>query len=204
MAGMDKKQESNARSSVRGIASGVVFLAIFGVLWVAIGINGLQGLDEPWLLILMLLIGVALLVAGISLRRASQQYPKAKNPDGQRRNKWFLIVFATELITIVIANVICRAINRFDLFFPVMMLIVGIHFFPLAALFRVKKYYTTGVLLCLLAILTIFAVPERIRLNGMQINTWWVILGLGGAFILWGVGFANWIQGKRLLAQRKR
>jgi hypothetical protein len=46
--------------------------------------------------------------------------------------------------------------------------------------------------------------PERLRLNGMQINTWWVILGFGGAFILWGVGFANWIQGKRLLAKRKR
>jgi hypothetical protein len=204
----NSNQGPTSGPSVRGIASGVLFLTFFGVLWASIGINGLQGLNEPWLLILMLLIGIALLVAGISLRRASRQLPKrAAKPDEQeehRRTTWFRIVFAIEGILIVVAYIICRAINRFDLFFPVMMLIVGVHFFPLAALFRIKKYYTTGILLCLLAIVTLFAVPERIRLNAVQVNTWWVILGFGGAIILWGVGLANWIQGKRLLTHGKQ
>ena len=184
----------------------MLFLAFFGALWASIGINGLQGLEEPWSLIVMLLIGVALFIAGVSLRQASRQLhkpdTKSENPDDHRKTIWFRIVFAIEGISIVIAYVICRAINRFDLFFPVMMLIVGVHFFPLAALFRVKRYYTAGGLLCLLAIITLFAVPEHLRMNHLQIIAWWVIPGFGGAFILWGVGFAHWLQGKRLLAKR--
>jgi hypothetical protein len=52
-------------AAVRGVASGVLFMAFFGTLWASIG-------------------------------------------------------------------------NRFDLFFPIMALIVGVHFFPLAALFQEK------------------------------------------------------------------
>ena len=63
-----RNQEAAAGSSVRGIDSGVLFLAFFGALWASIGINGLQGLEEPRLQIVMLLIGVALFVAGVPLR----------------------------------------------------------------------------------------------------------------------------------------
>jgi hypothetical protein len=208
MTTTNNNQESNFAPSAGGLARSVLFLFFFGALWGSIGINGLNKLGEPWLAIVAMLIGLALLIAGVSLSRASRssstQAQKTNTQEVQHRNKWFRIVFATELIAILIAYVICNAVNRFDLFFPMMMLIVGIHFFPLAALFRVKKYYATGILLCLLAIVTIFTMPEQLRLNGMQINTWWVILGFGGAFILWIVGFANWLQGEKLLAQRKR
>jgi Family of unknown function (DUF7010) len=206
MTFLNRNQAPNAGPSVRGIASGVLFLALFGALWAAMGINGLKGLEEPWLLIVVMLFGLALLFAGVSLLRASRRSPapatRAEIKQGQSRSKWFRIVFATELITIIIAMAICRAANRFDLFYPVMMLIVGIHFFPLASLFQVKKYHVAGALLCSLAVVTLLAVPERLRLSNLQVAAWLVILGFGGAFILWGVGFAHWLQGRRLLAQR--
>jgi hypothetical protein len=205
---MDKNQGGSARPSVRGIARSVLFLVFFGALWASIGINGLNRLEEPWLEIVAMFIGLALLIAGVSLsrasRRSSTQAPTTNTQEGQHRSKWFRIVFATELIAIMVAYVICNAVNRFDLFFPVMMLIVGIHFFPLASLFRTRRYHVTGALLCFLAIITLLAVPEQLRLSGMQIQVWWVILGLGGAFILWGVGFANWLLGKRLLAKKNQ
>jgi hypothetical protein len=208
MTTTSRNQESSISPSVGGIARSVLFLVFFGALWASIGINGLNKLEEPWLAIVAMFIGLALLIAGVSLsrasRRSSTQAPTTNTQEVQHRNKWFRIVFATELIAIMIAYVICSAVNRFDLFFPVMMLIVGVHFFPMASLFRIWRYHVTGILLCILAVITLLAVPEQLRLSGMQIKVWWVILGLGGAFILWGVGFANWLQGKRLLAQRKR
>ncbi len=183
-----KNHGSEKGSSIRSIASGALFLAIFGALWATIGINGLQGFDEPWLSVGILLIGLILLIASLSLswktRQLSNRLAEKKNPDRKRKNKWFRIVFATEIVAILVANVICRAVNRFDLFFPVMMLIVGIHFFPLAALFGVNKYYVAGALLSLLAIGTLLVVPEQLRLSGVQIAAWWVVLGLGGAIIL--------------------
>ena len=84
-----------------------------------------------------------------------------------------------------------------------MMLIVGVHFFPLASLFRVKRYQIAGVLLCLLALVTLFFVPEQFYLGNFKITARWVILGFGGAFILWFIGFANWLQGRELFAQSK-
>ena len=206
MTFLNRNQAPGTKPSVRGVATGVLFLALFGALWAAMGINGLKGWEEPWLLVVVMLFGLALLLAGVSLLRASRRSPatKIEIKGGQSRSKWFRIVFATELITIVIAMAICRAVNRFDLFYPVMMLIVGIHFFPLAHLFRVKKYHVAGALLCSLAVVTLLVVPEQFHLSNLQVAAWLVILGFGGAFILWGVGFAHWLQGRRLLAQRKR
>ncbi|HEV7236370.1 MAG TPA: hypothetical protein VGN15_09330, partial [Ktedonobacteraceae bacterium] len=82
-----------------------------------------------------------------------------------------------------------------------MAIIVGLHFLPLAALFEVKMYYLVGVLLCLLAIITLVVVPESATLGGQQISAQWVVLGFGAALILWGVGLGLWLLGKRLLAQ---
>ena len=202
----NRNQESNIGPSVRGIARSVLFLVFFGALWASIGINGLNRLEEPWLAIVVMFIGLVLLIAGVSLSRASRrispQAPTTDTQGGQPRSKWFRIVFPTELIAIMIAYVICSAVNRSDLFYPVMMLIVGVHFFPLAFIFRIRRYYGTGALLCFLAVVTLLVMPEQLRLSDTQIQVWWVTLGLGGAFILWAVGFVNWLMGRKLLAQR--
>ncbi len=190
--------------AVRGVASGVLFMAFFGTLWATIGIGGLQGWGGPWLLILTLLIGLGLLLGGVSLLIASRRLPNTVAQDdaqeGRRIGIWFGIVFASEGILIAVASVICNAINRFDLFFPIMAIIVGLHFLPLASLFEVKPYYLVGTLLCLLAIITLLFVPRKVLLNGQQITAQWVVLGFGAALILWAVGLGLWLLGRRLLA----
>jgi hypothetical protein len=191
-------------AAVRGVASGVFFMAFFGTLWAGIGIGGLQGWGGLWLPIVVVLVGISLLSGGISLLLASRRLPnqvsEADARRGRRMGIWFGIIFATEGVFIGVASGICSAINRFDLFFPIMALIVGVHFFPLAALFQVKTYYLVGVLLCLLAMITLLAVPESVKLGGQQITAQWVVLGFGAALILWGVGLGLWLLGKRLLA----
>jgi hypothetical protein len=189
--------------ALRGVASGVLFMAFFGTLWAGIGIGGLQGWGEPWLSIVVLLIGLGLLISGIALLIAAGRLPSqpapAEAPGDKRTNIWFGIVFAAEGLLIAIASVICNAINRFDLFFPIMAIIVGIHFLPLAALFQVKAYYLVGALLCVLALVT-FAVPEHISVGDQQITAQWVVLGFGAALILWGVGLGLGLLGQRMLA----
>lgn len=191
--------------AVRGVASGVLFMAFFSTLWASIGIGGLQGWGGLWPTIVVVLIGIGLLIGGISLllasRRLSNQVAEEDARRGRRIGMWFGITFASEGILIAVASVICNAINRFDLFFPIMAIIVGLHFLPLVALFEVQMYYLVGVLLCLLAIITLVVVPESATLGGQQISAQWVVLGFGAALILWGVGLGLWLLGKRLLAQ---
>jgi hypothetical protein len=207
MTTIDRPQESSAGPTLRGLASAVLFLAFFSTLWVVVGIGGLNGLDETGLALLTVLIELALFVAGGSLSRTARRLPQlaAGAVAGQQRckNRWFLIIFGAELLLILIAHVVLSLINRLDLFIPATMFIVGVHFFPLAALFRVKIYYPAGALLCVLVIATLLAVPQRLKIDGFQIAAWHAVLGLLGAIILWASGLIQWLKGKRLLALRK-
>ena len=65
MTTTSRNQESNIGPSVGGIARSVLFLVFFGALWASIGINGLNRLEEPWLEIVAMFIGLALLIAGV-------------------------------------------------------------------------------------------------------------------------------------------
>jgi hypothetical protein len=203
---MDQKRGSEFRPTVKGSASAVIFLAFFGTLWAMVGINGLQGLDESVFFPIAILIGVGLVAGGIYLLRAAKRriVPSASQVSQGRRAtyKWFWIIFATELIAIVIAKVVVGMIQRPDLFVPLTLLIVGIHFFPMAALFRIKLYYWTGVLLCICVPLTLVAVPERLHFENLQITVWWVVLGFSAAIILWGSGFVQWFRGRKLLDEK--
>ncbi|OXS76062.1 hypothetical protein B1B04_03440 [Lysinibacillus sp. KCTC 33748] len=191
------------RAAVRGTASGVIFMAFFGTLWAGIGIRGLHGWGFLWLLILSLLIGVVLLVGGIVLimksKRLSNEMMGEDSHRWKRKNLWFGIIFGLEGVLIATAAVICQSTNHLDLFVPIMALIVGAHFFPLAYLFQVNLYYISGSLLCLLSAITLFTLPVRVTWGNYQIMVLWTSVGFSSALILWGTGVVVWITGHRLL-----
>ncbi len=200
---MKHVSEHLTNRAVRGVASGVLFMAVFSTLWANIGIGGLQGWGGRWPALVAILGGIGLLTGGISLLLVSRRLPSqvADVQWGSRTGLWFGSIFATEGLCIGVASGVCRALNRFDLFFPLMALIVGVHFFPLATLFQVTPYYLVGALLCALALITLLAVPDQITLGGHQIAAQPAVLGLGAAVILWGTGVGLWLLGKRMLAR---
>ncbi|MEK3889500.1 DUF7010 family protein [Bacillus sp. FSL K6-3431] len=191
-------------SEVRGTAFGVLFMAFFGTLWAYTGIMGLQGWGVSTLLVGAVTLGITLFICGVSLIRASRELSNQVSKPGVRRVKhmgiWFNIIFGTELFAIGIAIAVCNATSHSDLIPLVIAIIVGIHFFPLASLFKVRIYYITGALLCLLAIITWLFVPEKVTLGGHQIIAFMSVVGFGSTLILWGTGLAIWLMGKRLLA----
>lgn len=178
-------------------------MAFFGTMWAGIGIAGLQGWGLPWLLILSLSIGILLLVSGIVLLRQSSGLSNEMTESDIRRGKrmgmWFGIIFGLEGGLIATASVICESTNHSDSFIPIMGLIVGAHFIPLAPLFRVRIHYITGTLLCLLSAITLLALPVEATWGAHSIKEGWVVLGFGSALILWGTGSAVWLTGRRML-----
>ncbi|AXI28674.1 hypothetical protein H7K20_27700 [Priestia aryabhattai] len=192
------------RAAVRGTVSGVIFMAFFGTLWAGIGIRGMQGWEFPVLITLSLLIGVVLFISAIALIKNSRQLTnEVIKKDGARwkkKNRWFGIIFSLQGLFIAIAAFICVSTNHLNLFVPVMALIVGAHFFPLASLFQVPIYYITGTLLCLLATIVMLTFPVKIIVSDHQIMTWWVSVGFGSALILWGTGVIVCLRGFRLLS----
>ncbi len=191
------------KAAVSGIARGVFFMAIFGTLWAYIGLVGLNDWNPLWLWILPPIVGIALFSGGISLTRAAGQLTSPvsnENAQGwKKKQRWFGIIFATEGVTMGIVTSLCGATGHYDLIFPLMAIIAGLHFFPLAPLFNLKSHYVTGALLCLLSIITLLVVPARTMLGGQQIIAWWSVVGFGSALILWLTGLAILLYGRNVL-----
>lgn len=197
-------QTTIPRAAVRGTASGVIFMAFFGTLWAGIGIRGMQRWEFPVFITLSLLIGVVLFISAFALIKSSSQLSneviKEDRNRWRKKNRWFGIIFSLEGLLIAIAAFICVSTNHLNLFVPVMALIVGAHFFPLASLFQVPIYYITGTLLCLLATIVMLTFPVKIIVSDHQIMAWWVSVGFGSALILWGTGVIVCLRGFRLLS----
>lgn len=188
------------RAAIRGTSLGVIFMALFGTLWAGIGIGGLQGWGSTGLVIAAVLMGILLLSGGISLFAASKRLPQPAAIDTHRWKRvwiWFGIIFTVEGIAIGVASAICTATDHFNLLFPIMAIIVGVHFLPLAPLFRTKSHYITGTLQTLLAMVTLLVVPENAELGGHPVITWWLVVGFGSALILWATGVKVWLIGRR-------
>lgn len=200
---MTQTSRTIPRTAASGTATGVFFMSIFGTLWAFTGILGLQGWGVPLLLVTAVSIGIALFIGGVSLTRASRQLSNQVSKKDIMREKrtrlWFNIIFAAEGLAIVIAIAVCNATRHTELIPIIIAIIVGVHFLPMATLFRVRLYYFTGALLCLIAIITLLFVPSEVTIGELQINVFMSVVGFGSAIILWGTGIGIWLMGRRLL-----
>lgn len=185
------------KEAFRGSGIGVIFMAVFGTLWAGTGVMGLQGWGFPYVELAAIFVGIIMVIVGISLIHASQKMSNQVSDDGARHLKrigfLFNMVFIAEGLLIGIAIAICNLINQTDLIPGVIAIIVGIHFLPLASLFQIKVYYATGVLLCLLALITWLIVPDIVMVGEHQILAPLSLLGFGCALILWTTGLTLWL-----------
>jgi len=184
------------KSAVFGAANGVMFMTFFGALWASIGIVGSHKLGAPWLLVLSGIVTLVLLIGAITLFGKARNMNNAVTPEGKEHwkkiNKKFGLIFGLEGVAIFIASIICNLINHFEIFFPIMAIIVGIHFFPLAQLFRENFYYGTGVVLCILGIITFF-LPMDATIGGVSLIATSTFIGFGSALTLWVTGLRIWV-----------
>ncbi|WP_363929180.1 DUF7010 family protein [Peribacillus frigoritolerans] len=189
------------KEEFRGSGIGVIFMAVFGTLWAGTGVMGLQGWGFPYVELAAIFVGIIMVISGISLIHASQKMSNQVSENGARRLKrigfLFNMVFIAEGLLIGIAIAICNLINQTDLIPGVIAIIVGIHFLPLASLFQIKVYYATGVLLCLLALITLLIVPDAVMFGEHQILAPLSLLGFGCALILWCTGLTLWLRLKK-------
>jgi hypothetical protein len=86
-------------------------------------------------------------------RRLRKQYPIAGASTRQAILKWFLVVFAIEAAAIVLAVILANRLHRADLGTNWCAMIVGLHFLPLARIFRAPNLVVLGILITLWCVL---------------------------------------------------
>ncbi len=96
------------------------------------------------------------------------------------------MIFDLELVIIVLGLVLLNVFHHPEFGLPFAIIVVGIHFLPLARVFAVRLYYGIGVLFVLVGVTIMLAVPAGAMIGNRL--AWDVLVGSVSALILWLTG----------------
>ncbi len=193
--GSEAGENPSLAEELSGRAMGVFFLTAFGAVWV---FGNSSSLPDTILAIVWVVGGVICLLlfaCGIYLRRTSRlvksETRSMTNRDLRRR---FNQVFIAEGVGIGIVVVICANLGYSEWIPAAVALVVGLHFFPLARLFRMPLYYFTGISLCVVSVATMIAAS----ILDYSEAVWFVVPGLGSGLVLWTTGAMLVVAGLKM------
>lgn len=138
--------------AVLGAGRGALVMAVFGVGWLGRGLgqakafNGFTGPAFGFTALLLAACPIYFIRQGRLLRR---KHRAVGGPTQQTTRKWFILVAAIEVLAIALASILANRWHRSDLATDWSAMIVGIHFLPLAKIFRAPNLDVLGVLMTL-------------------------------------------------------
>lgn len=180
----------------RYLAIGAILYALMSLLWLGIA-WGVGQYSQRWLLALLAICDGGLIGwAGYALRkpRTAPDDPKADNVQAmqQRLGQWFAAIFAGEGIAIGVGSALLAALGYTAWITPLVALVVGLHFFPLGRVLRLRSDYLVGAAFVLLVLGAVLLVEN---VDGLRWTQW---IGLGAAAILWLAGLRRIVLSRQL------
>ena len=179
--------------SIRGTLIGCAVMFGFGILWIVVGLSG--GRFSPGWVRIGLAAAVGVLAAWIGLftirfiRGHQHAAPASPEQDmlARRIGRRFGLINAVQWGAIIAAIIVLNVIHRTGFIAPAIAVIVGIHFFPLAAVFRQPSYYATGTLGCIIGVIGFLIADDAARLS---------VVGLSFGLLLWLTTIAVLVKGQ--------
>lgn len=153
-------------------ASGAVIMSLFAAIWWLVGVSASGHGSGP-------MYGIPLAVtAGILVVALRRQRDPASESAVERRRQGRLVGIASgvEGLVIFLAINVLANVGRPDWAAPVIAIIVGLHFLPLARWLPARLYYLTGGLLVALGLLGFRILDPAARL---------LVVSVGAACVLW-------------------
>lgn len=174
-----------AAEAVSGRASGVLFFASFGAIWMGNGLAAMHHLNCISLAAIAAVLA-ALVVPAIRLLAAAKSASASEiDPVEQSESKRaFWRVNAIQWTAILAAVVFFNLIHQGDFLVAVITFIVGMHLFPLARLSRYPAHTVTGLLLVVWAFILAAAFPGAMFPSVGAIGTATILLG-SSAWAIW-------------------
>lgn len=150
---LENLTERTQVAAQRGRGIGAMFLGFFGSWWMAIGLTAIYGAKMA-VFAAIAAVGLTLMVAGWRRSHAGKIASAETVRDTLAEahiNRGFRNVNIAQWLLIIALLVVLNIAHHVEWIAPGIMLIVGMHFFPLAKLFNTKLHYVTGSALVALA-----------------------------------------------------
>ncbi|MDX6614156.1 MAG: hypothetical protein QOD75_3342 [Blastocatellia bacterium] len=185
-------QPRRFRGQLLNACIGALVFTLLGSLWAVFGVWSLGFKAEPLVAILLVLPFVALLISSVNaFRKVLRLPPDALSSEMLERiarvKRGFGIVNAAQGIAIGLVFMLGFRLGHPEYIPPVVAFIVGLHFIALAPILRMRFDYVIGLILCLLALVTMLMVPLYTNAEISQHRTflWGLVIGVGSAVALW-------------------
>jgi hypothetical protein len=173
-------------NELTGRAIGSIFFSGFGALWLTLALYAREMLNPAS--VSAVVLGLALLLlAAFGLLRQAQRWPHV--PDNPAISRGFNRVNAIQWTAGAIAAFTLHRLHLDAYTCSAIAVIVGLHLFPLARLFRNSLHYVTGSLLTAWAIASVFFVPTE-HLQS--------ITAIGTGIILWSSATVTLVLASRI------
>lgn len=149
----------NSAKAVRAI--GAMFFAVFGGMWLALWAHS-EYPESVGALLAIAAVAAVLLAAAYRVYKANSLARKAlaQTPESLHKARIFNLVNAGQWGVIVIVALVLPQLGYARWILPAIVLIIGLHFLPLARLFAYRPHYLTGAALILLACVYPFVAPD--------------------------------------------
>lgn len=177
-------------SVLRGRAIGILACTAFAACWASAAASAATAALAGIGYAVIALISGALLLAGINVVRGARGQLSANDtPRAERRRigRIFSAVFATEIVAINLAVYLSGDGHLAPYLTSIIAIIVGLHFYPLAPLFRTPQFHVTATLITLAGIAGIASLA-----GGTAATPANAIVALISAITLWATAFVCW------------
>jgi hypothetical protein len=186
---VDNTKQILPDKAVKGIATGLCMMAFFTLMWAGIAFGGLHGTAWSPGLLIFLAFAVLFIFNAVKLFRAAKYFPKVTSAadlaEEKRMGKWFGIIFGAEGLGIFVGINSVINLGYPDLVIPTIALVVGLHFFPLAKVFKRTVDYYLASWATLIAILGfVFTLHKTMPVNYVMA---FVGIGIATATSLYGI-----------------
>src|SRR5215471_1830821 len=187
-----------------GLAAAAIWLGGIGAFFAGLGLALVRTPIARFGILVAALGLIALVAANVSVIRRTRRVAifEPAEPEDRlmvRRFKWVVIA---EVAAIFIVNIVCSSLGYYDLISPLDVLIVGLHLFPLAWIFRVPRYYTMGGLFCGVVIGTLLLVAASARIGAA--SAWFVVVSIGCGAVSMLTALGNTLEAARDVSRLTR
>jgi len=179
MQSIEAIESGKTAEAISGRATGALFFAGFGSLWLYNGISAMHRLN-PISMAAIITICAALAVPAAMLLKSMSRAAHASGTgplDSPEMKRTFSRVNMMQWAAIVVAIVLFNAIHKQEFLGTVITFIVGAHLTPLARLFRYAAHYVTGGLLMAWATVIAIAFPAEMMPSIGALGTAAILLG---------------------------
>ncbi len=146
-----------------GLSNGVIVLSVSGAFWLGLAAWTVSGPVFVVVIAPIVVMSGLLIWRGIRLRRLAPGFSRKslryapKGSSIQRINFGFQLISIAQTVSIGVVGFASWSLHRSDLIWPLIGLVVSLHFLPLARLFNVRPYYVLGIVGTMIAAISLLA-----------------------------------------------